>query len=149
MPGVAAVHDLHVWTVTSGMVAMSGHAVVPDLATHPGVLAGIREAMGGLGIGHVTIQLETGAGVRMGRERQKGRRSGPAGRRMGGRWETGKRGATLALPWLRLAPNRAVEAPEDAGRSSSRLFEVKPLLAGRCRIPRKRRRYPSSARLPS
>ncbi len=31
VPGVSAVHDLHVWTVTSGMVAMSGHAVVPDL----------------------------------------------------------------------------------------------------------------------
>jgi cobalt-zinc-cadmium efflux system protein len=62
VPGVAAVHDLHVWTVTSGMVAMSGHAVVPDLATHPEVLAGIREAMGGLGIGHVTIQLESREG---------------------------------------------------------------------------------------
>ena len=56
--GVIAVHDLHVWTVTSGMVAMSGHAVVPDLAAHPGVLEGIRAQMAGLGIGHVTIQLE-------------------------------------------------------------------------------------------
>ncbi len=59
VPGVAAVHDLHVWTVTSGMVAMSGHAVVPDLGAHPGVLGGIRSEMGKLGIGHVTIQLET------------------------------------------------------------------------------------------
>ena len=58
VPGVAAVHDLHVWTVTSGMVAMSGHAVVPDLAAHPSVLEGIRTAMRGLEIGHVTIQLE-------------------------------------------------------------------------------------------
>lgn len=58
VPGVRAVHDLHVWTVTSGMVAMSGHALVPDLTAHPGVLAGIREALGELGIGHVTIQLE-------------------------------------------------------------------------------------------
>ncbi len=40
--GVAAVHDLHVWTVTSGIVAMSGHVVVPELAAHPGVLAGIQ-----------------------------------------------------------------------------------------------------------
>ncbi|MEO8140415.1 MAG: cation diffusion facilitator family transporter [Gemmatimonadota bacterium] len=62
VPGVDAVHDLHVWTVTSGMVAMSGHALVPDLAVHPGVLEAIREALGGLGIGHVTIQLETRAG---------------------------------------------------------------------------------------
>lgn len=58
VPGVTAVHDLHVWTVTSGMVAMSGHAVVPDLGAHPGVLEGIRTEMAGLGIGHVTIQLE-------------------------------------------------------------------------------------------
>jgi cobalt-zinc-cadmium efflux system protein len=55
---VAAVHDLHVWTVVNGVVAMSGHAVVPDLVTHPGVLEGIRTEMGALGIGHVTMQLE-------------------------------------------------------------------------------------------
>jgi cobalt-zinc-cadmium efflux system protein len=57
--GVATVHDLHVWTVTSGMVAMSGHAVVPSLADHPAVLDRIRREMSQLGIGHVTIQLET------------------------------------------------------------------------------------------
>jgi cobalt-zinc-cadmium efflux system protein len=62
VPGVAAVHDLHVWTVTSGMVAMSGHAVVPDLEAHPGVLEGIRAEMSLMGIGHVTIQLEVDHG---------------------------------------------------------------------------------------
>lgn len=60
--GVSAVHDLHVWTVTNGMVAMSGHAVVPDLESHPGVLDGIRSEMARLGIGHVTIQLEVAHG---------------------------------------------------------------------------------------
>ena len=58
VPGVAAVHDLHVWTVVNGVVAMSGHAVVPDLAAHPDVLEGIRAEMATLGIGHVTMQLE-------------------------------------------------------------------------------------------
>jgi cobalt-zinc-cadmium efflux system protein len=58
VPGVTGVHDLHVWTVTSGLVAMSGHAIVPELASHPGVLEGIRVEMGRLGIAHVTIQLE-------------------------------------------------------------------------------------------
>jgi cobalt-zinc-cadmium efflux system protein len=62
LAGVEAVHDLHVWTVASGIVAMSGHAVVPDLASHPGVLHGIRETLGELGIRHVTVQLETGKG---------------------------------------------------------------------------------------
>ena len=59
VPGVTAVHDLHVWTVTSGMVAMSGHALVPDLGRHPAVLDGLRAAVAELGIGHVTIQIET------------------------------------------------------------------------------------------
>jgi cobalt-zinc-cadmium efflux system protein len=58
VPGVAAVHDLHVWTVVSGVVAMSGHAVVPQLESHPDVLEGIRTEMAALGIGHVTMQLE-------------------------------------------------------------------------------------------
>jgi cobalt-zinc-cadmium efflux system protein len=62
VPGVAAVHDLHVWTVASGMVAMSGHAVVPDLEAHPGVLEGIKAEMSRMGIGHVTIQLEVDHG---------------------------------------------------------------------------------------
>lgn len=62
VPGVEAVHDLHVWTVTSGMVAMSGHAVVPELARHPAALEGIRNAMQSLRIGHVTIQLEVERG---------------------------------------------------------------------------------------
>lgn len=56
--GVSAVHDVHVWTVGSGVVAMSGHAVVPSLDAHPEVLGGIRSEMAELGISHVTIQLE-------------------------------------------------------------------------------------------
>ena len=58
VPGVTAVHDLHVWAVSSGMVAMSGHAIVPDLRSHPDVLERIRAEVCRLGIGHVTIQLE-------------------------------------------------------------------------------------------
>jgi cobalt-zinc-cadmium efflux system protein len=56
--GVADVHDLHVWTVRSGLLAMSGHAVVPHLDAHPDVLGHIRDHMAELGIGHVTVQLE-------------------------------------------------------------------------------------------
>lgn len=56
--GVSGVHDLHVWMVGSGMVAMSGHAVVPDLQAHPDVLEEIRSGMGDLGIDHVTVQIE-------------------------------------------------------------------------------------------
>ena len=58
VPGVQGVHDLHVWTVTSGLVAMSGHVVVPDLASHPVTLGRIQETLLRHGLAHVTIQLE-------------------------------------------------------------------------------------------
>jgi cobalt-zinc-cadmium efflux system protein len=58
--GVSRVHDIHVWTVASGLTAMSAHAVVPDLEAHPAVLRLLESAMTSLSIGHVTIQLETG-----------------------------------------------------------------------------------------
>jgi len=58
--GVERVHDIHVWTVASGLTAMSAHAVVPDLDAHPAVLRQLESAMTSLTIGHVTIQLETG-----------------------------------------------------------------------------------------
>jgi cobalt-zinc-cadmium efflux system protein len=75
VPGVAAVHDLHVWTVVNGVVAMSGHAVVPELDSHPGVLDGIRAEMAALGIGHVTMQLEVAD------ECEEVRATAPAGHR--------------------------------------------------------------------
>ncbi len=58
--GVSRVHDVHVWSITSGLVAMSAHVVVPDLVSHPGVRHELEDAMSHLGIRHVTIQLETG-----------------------------------------------------------------------------------------
>lgn len=56
--GVRAVHDLHVWTLTSGVVAMSAHAIAPTVAEHPRVLADLHEAVARFGIHHTTIQLE-------------------------------------------------------------------------------------------
>jgi len=58
IPGVESVHDLHVWTVTSGVVAMSAHAIVREPEHHQGVLEGAHDAMRDMGIGHVTVQLE-------------------------------------------------------------------------------------------
>ena len=52
------VHDLHVWTLTSGFVALSGHGVLNDPTQHQRVLDEIRDRMGPRGIGHVTFQLE-------------------------------------------------------------------------------------------
>ena len=58
VPGVRDVHDLHVWTLTSGVVAMSGHAIVTDPAGGQRVLEAVQERMAGLGIHHVTMQIE-------------------------------------------------------------------------------------------
>lgn len=55
---VESVHDLHVWTVTSGMVALSAHAIVRDCANHQAVLEAAHDTCSGLGIQHITIQLE-------------------------------------------------------------------------------------------
>lgn len=58
VPTVESVHDLHVWTVGSGVVAMSAHLVVDRAEAGQGVVAASRNAMAGFGIGHVTVQLE-------------------------------------------------------------------------------------------
>ena len=57
--GVAGVHDLHVWTLTSGVNAMSVHTVLADGATHDAVLAGVRECVThDFKISHATVQVE-------------------------------------------------------------------------------------------
>ena len=62
VPGVVDVHDLHVWTLTSGLDAMSGHLVVDDMARAGEVLAAARDAMHeDFGITHATIQIEDAA----------------------------------------------------------------------------------------
>jgi|RhiMetdeSRZDD1v2_1073273.scaffolds.fasta_scaffold165939_3 cobalt-zinc-cadmium efflux system protein len=58
IPGVESVHDLHVWTVTSGLVAMSAHAIVRESERHQHVLEHVHDAMRLFGIQHVTVQLE-------------------------------------------------------------------------------------------
>ena len=58
IPGVASVHDLHVWTVTSGVIAMSGHLVVQNPGDNQRVLEAVQERLGAMGIGHVTVQME-------------------------------------------------------------------------------------------
>jgi cobalt-zinc-cadmium efflux system protein len=57
--GVSGVHDLHVWTITSGLHALSAHVDVREGFEPAALLAEIR---GGLharfGLDHLTIQLE-------------------------------------------------------------------------------------------
>lgn len=56
--GVESVHDLHVWTVTSGVVALSAHAIVRDADQQQDVLERACDLMQGMGIYHCTIQIE-------------------------------------------------------------------------------------------
>lgn len=58
--GVRAVHDLHVWTLTSGKHAMSSHVVVEDLTAGNEILRDLHEVLHErFGIEHTTIQLES------------------------------------------------------------------------------------------
>lgn len=57
--GVVGIHDLHVWTITSGLDSLSAHVVVDDDAPHPEVLSTLRDMLSHrFGIDHVTLQLE-------------------------------------------------------------------------------------------
>jgi cobalt-zinc-cadmium efflux system protein len=58
IPGIESVHDLHVWSVTPRMVAMSAHAIVRDATVQQHVLEHVHDAMAVFGIGHVTVQIE-------------------------------------------------------------------------------------------
>ena len=58
--GVRDVHDLHVWTLTSGKEAMSAHVLVDDLADGQHIVKDLQGLLGArFGIEHTTIQLES------------------------------------------------------------------------------------------
>ncbi len=56
--GLDDIHDVHVWTLTSGFVALSAHGVIDDPSHHTRVLGEVRKRMSGHGIEHVTFQIE-------------------------------------------------------------------------------------------
>ena len=63
-PGVMAVHDLHIWTISSGLCALSAHLVVQSEAVGQNdqiltaVKADLRQRFG---IDHTTLQIESAA----------------------------------------------------------------------------------------
>jgi len=59
-PGVAAVHDLHIWAISTTETALTAHLVMP--AGHPGdraLEAIAHDLQHDFGIGHATMQIET------------------------------------------------------------------------------------------
>jgi len=59
LPGVVEVHDLHIWTITSGFPALSAHVLVsPDEDCHALRLDLERELRERHGITHTTLQVD-------------------------------------------------------------------------------------------
>ena len=58
--GVADVHDLHVWTITSGRDALSAHVIHAHSISQPDLLRELRTKLHDrFGVDHLTIQMET------------------------------------------------------------------------------------------
>lgn len=63
MPGVAEVHDLHIWTITSGFPALSAHVLVgAEEDCHARRRELTRMLDGEFAIGHTTLQVEHAGG---------------------------------------------------------------------------------------
>lgn len=59
IPGVGDVHDLHVWTLTSGMNVATAHLVTAENVDAHGVLDQARQVMRAqFGVEHATLQVE-------------------------------------------------------------------------------------------
>jgi cobalt-zinc-cadmium efflux system protein len=57
--GVQDVHDIHVWTITSGLDAMSGHVAIDTRAPAETVLTSVTKLLNDeFGLHHTTIQVE-------------------------------------------------------------------------------------------
>lgn len=60
--GVLDVHDLHIWSITSGLDALSGHLLIEDSRSHQDILQqAVKLIEQQYGIRHVTLQVENSA----------------------------------------------------------------------------------------
>lgn len=58
-PAVQEVHDLHVWTLTSGMYELTAHLVIPDGVEPRPLLEQVQRGLkDNFGITHITVQLD-------------------------------------------------------------------------------------------
>jgi cobalt-zinc-cadmium efflux system protein len=69
LEGVHSVHDLHIWTIASGQIALSAHVDVDELESWPAMLEKMRSLVWSrFRIDHVTVQPETVGGINAGQE---------------------------------------------------------------------------------
>jgi cobalt-zinc-cadmium efflux system protein len=60
VPGVRSVHDLHIWTVTSGFISLSAHVETDPSPSAHEILVDLRRLLSrNFGIDHATLQLES------------------------------------------------------------------------------------------
>jgi len=62
--GVARLHDLHIWPMSTTETALTCHLVMPGAYPPDAFVIGVtRELRERFGIGHVTVQIETSEAV--------------------------------------------------------------------------------------
>lgn len=60
IPGVADIHDLHVWSITTGKNSLTAHLILDNPAIDPQViLQQATRAIEAFGVTHSTVQIET------------------------------------------------------------------------------------------
>ena len=64
LPGVSAIHDLHIWGMSTTETALTAHLVRPGAGLDDDMLHHVCEALRArFGIGHATLQVESGEGL--------------------------------------------------------------------------------------
>ncbi|HUF21106.1 MAG TPA: cation diffusion facilitator family transporter [Burkholderiales bacterium] len=67
--GVRSVHDLHIWNISSGQIALSAHVDIDEIGQWPATLELLRIALRErFGIEHVTLQPEVIGGINAGQQ---------------------------------------------------------------------------------
>jgi cobalt-zinc-cadmium efflux system protein len=64
LKGVSRIHDIHVWSMSTTEIAMTGHLVMPAFTGDDAFLHTVcHELKERFGIGHATLQIERGMGA--------------------------------------------------------------------------------------